>query len=303
MKSFQKPEALKVGDTIALVRPCSKLENQDWQKAQKLLRSLGFCIVTYPYQFPKDSFFASNDESRTRELEWALKEPGIKGIFCARGGYGSARSLRDLKIPKRISPKLIMGYSDVTYLHHWVMNQLNWNSFHGPLVGTLDQGRMKKFLLEMAALSSRAIRIPLSEAKILQSGKSKPARLVGGNLSMLEVAGPASLPKEPILLILEDVNENFYRIDRMLGRLLDAGYDRYVQGIICGKFLNCGKDDKSTFSWKRIEESLKRLTNGPILQNVRFGHGIKNQRIFPLGVRARLSGKTLEVLEGAVRSP
>lgn len=301
MRSLKKPESLKAGDTIALVRPCSRLNDQQWVQSQKILRDLGFCVVTYPEKFPENSFFASSDEARGKELQWALSEPGVKAIFCARGGYGSARAIRHFSKLKRMRPKIIVGYSDVTYLLHWMINQMAWVGFHGPLVGYLNSSRMKKFMKEVISLPKTPSKMNLPEAKTLRSGTSKPGRLVGGNLSVLEVTGPAALPREPIILILEEVNENHYEIDRLLGKILDAGYAPFIQGILCGKFLKCGKADSKKFPWKIIEGRLQKLTKGPILQNIRFGHGVSDQRIFPLGLKVRIKGKSIQLLEEAVR--
>jgi muramoyltetrapeptide carboxypeptidase len=96
-----------------------------------------------------------------------------------------------------------------------------------------------------------------------------------------------------MILAVEDVNENYYRLDRMLRNLVDAGYDRNIRGIICGSFLNCGEKDRATFKFERVVESLKTLTQGPIWLKGRFGHGVRNQRILPLGRKVELSGKTM----------
>ncbi len=300
-KPIKKPQALMLGDTVALIRPSSRLDLNRWRELQCALQNLGYCVATYSGKFSQDPFFAASDRERAAELMWALKEPGVRAIFVARGGYGAIRLPEFCRLPKAAEPKIVVGYSDTTYLHQWVQNELQWVTFHGPLMGFLETKSLRKFSDRLLKLPTDAWKEKWSEVRVLRSGDTKRARLVGGNLSVFELSGPAALPKEPVVLALEDVNENFYRIDRMLRILKDAKYDRYIRGIICGTFHRCGQVDAKTFGWKRIESTLLELTDGPVWTNAQFGHGLQDQRILPLGSWVRMKGKILEGLEGVVR--
>lgn len=307
MKSLRSPMALRKGDTVAVVRPSSRLDRDVFDRSIGELREEGLCVVTYPGKLSSDAFFSSPDEDRASELLWAFKQPGVRAILIARGGYGSQRTLRllrgHIKKLKKLPPKIVVGYSDATYLLQWVQNQLGWMSFHGPLIGALSGARLKSFVKEIFHLSFQPAKHDFSEVKVVAGGgRLARGRLVGGNLSLLSLKGPAALPQEDIVLVLEDVNENFYRIDRMLRSLLDAGYDRFVKAVICGSFHGCGKDDRKTFGFRRVLETLQELTDGPIWVNARFGHGVQKQRILPLGALVEVRGKRISFREGVVRA-
>jgi muramoyltetrapeptide carboxypeptidase len=297
------PRPLRLGDTLAVIRPCSRLDEEVYRTTLEALRQRGWAVAefssskTRPKLWRSDSFFAADDRSRAQEFAWAMNEPGIKAVLVARGGYGSARMLRALTNQERRRPrqaKWVVGYSDVTYLHQWLWNQWGWSGVHGPLIGRVAPSEINRVLESLTAPEKS---LALKNAKIVQKGGVARGRLVGGNLSLIQAAGPAQLPQEPLVLMIEEVNEDFYRIDRMLGQLLDAGYDRWIKAVLLGTFLECGKNDKKTFGWKKVEETLKSLCSGPILSQVRFGHGLKSQSLFHLGRAVELRGKNLRYRE------
>jgi muramoyltetrapeptide carboxypeptidase len=304
--SLIHPPALRPGDTVALICPGSRIEQRLIRQAEQWLRELGFCVAKYPQKKKPDSFFAASDADRAKELDWALAEPGIRAVFACRGGYGSQRALRLISRAQwqRWKPKLVMGYSDVTYLHQFLQNQLGWVSFHGPLIGFLNRPLIRK-LMEASLVFSSAPHVETwSEVRNVGGRPSAEGRLVGGNLSLIQMAGPAELPRRPIILAIEDIHENFYRIDRMLQSLLDAGYAEYVRGILLGTFDDCGKGDRKTFRFERVLDSMRQLTRGPIWMNCRFGHGLDRrkifQRILPFGTQIKLQGKRVHFLEPIV---
>ncbi|MBN8555028.1 MAG: LD-carboxypeptidase [Deltaproteobacteria bacterium] len=299
-KKMRKPPALKLGDTIALVRPAGFISDKILKKTAENLRSLGFCVVTYLGKSKKDGFFSASDESRAAELNWAFSQPGISAIFCCRGGYGSVRTFSHISKTQiqKWKPKIFVGYSDMTYVHQILQNEMGLVSFHGPLSGFLNKKDLKVFVQSLLDLP-RAQKQKWSEVKIYKKGSAR-GKLLGGNLSLLQVAGRAALPKVPMILAIEDVNENFYRIDRMIWTLIDAGYAPFVRGVVLGKFLSCGKDDSKIFGWSRVMQSLQKLTRGPIWQNANFGHGMKRQRLLALGCEVEMKNRSLIVRESIV---
>ncbi len=301
-KSLHKPKALRWGDTLALIRPASRLDVRAYAQTIRSLRDLGFCVATYPGSLKADSYFSFADHDRAREFVWAFSEPGIKAVLSCRGGYGSVRLVHQLKKSdlKKMEPKLFVGYSDTTYLHQFLQNEKKMLSFHGPLVGQLSKQDLHYLMRQLCALSKSPATQTWSEIENIGSSQRAHGRLVGGNLSVLQVTGPAQLPKEPLILILEDVNENYYRLDRMLWTLIDAGYARYIRGMIIGHLEKCGKDDRKTFKQERLYQTLRSLCRGPIWVGARFGHGLKRQRILPLGARIELHGHRLKILESCV---
>jgi len=294
--------ALKPGDTIALVRPAGGLDQKHMDAVSKCLRSLGFFVASYPLPKKKAAYFAGSDEHRAAEWMWAFTEPGIKCVWACRGGYGSARTLELLnqKKLKKSPPKMFINYSDLTLLHQWHLNAMNRVSFHGSILGILKPAEIKFAVNEVLKLQSKPHIQKWSEIKVLQSGSAKGV-LVGGNLSLLQTSGVAALPRQPMILALEDVNEDFYSLDRMIWTLIHAGYAPFVKGIILGTLKGCGANDKKIFPFTYVEESLRRLCKGPIWTRAKFGHGLRKQRLLALGCRVAMREKVLHYLEGQVR--
>jgi len=297
------PRPLVVGDTVALIRPASKLEDEKYERAVKTFQRLGFFVVQYPGRVKSHAFFAASDEDRANELMWAFEQPAIKAVFSCRGGYGSMRLLPHIKEAsiRKWKPKIFVGYSDITFLHHWIINRFGWPCFHGALVGQVKAEEIESLISRIVALSGLK-RETWSECKVFRKGKGM-GRLVGGNLSMLQVNGPAALPREKLVLVLEDVNEANYRIDRMLWNLIYAGYDRFVEAVILGRFHLCGRNDVNEFKFKWIMETVQKLCpRGPILTNAHFGHGPGPQRLLPLGSTVGVKGKELSWQASLVRN-
>lgn len=299
------PEALNHGDSVALILPASRLEQKQFEQTQNALRRLGFFVVTYPHSKKTDLFFSASDEDRALEFEWAMSQPGVSAVFCCRGGYGSVRMLShiDLKKAKKWTPKLVVGYSDITFLLQWIQNQLGWLGIHGPLLGQLDQSSIRFFASQMleSLPSLHQTKPKWNELKVLRAGQTSGA-LVGGNLSLFQLVGSGALPTKPVILAIEEVNEDYYRIDRMIWNLIDAGYGRFVKGIVLGSLKNCGKSDSKTFGLKRVHESLLRLTKGPVYFGANFGHGISKQRLLVVGANVRLNQNGVSYSQPVVKA-
>ena len=295
-----------------MIAPAGRPDSESLTTTIQTLRAMGFAVAQFR-EGRRDSTipaFSASDSYRAEELAWALTEPGIKAVFCARAGYGTLRTLHDLqKNTKLISrlrqavPRFVLGYSDCTYLHQWIQNQLHWISFHGPLVGFLKGPDLKVVIDSVMSIPEKSDQLRLGSVSVIQRGRDVSGRLVGGTLSLLSTVGSCRLPSEPVILCLEDVNEDHYRLDRLIWSLIDAGYGRHVRGVVLGTFSDCGFRDRKKFPWKTVLESLKALSAGPIIQAKTFGHGLKRQVLLPLGCRARLSSAgRLVVLESQLKS-
>lgn len=288
-----KPRRLQAGDTIALVCPGAFLDEAHIRASTKALQKLGFCVVRSPRiekKAKRDGYFASTDRERADEIDWAFSEPGVRAVWACRAGYGSMRLTRFFT-PQKIKnwkPKIFIGYSDVTYFHQWIQNQLGWVTFHGPLVGYMNEGQIKKTTRDLLDLGTQKLSVRWPRVQSIRAGRAR-GQLVGGNLCMLRTSGPAALPRRPLILAIEDVHEEFYQIDRMIWSLIDAGYRDYIQGIILGHFHECGRRDSKTFGWSRVQDSLRHLTDGPIWTGAPFGHGLREQAILPLGLHIEMS--------------
>ncbi|PIR23258.1 MAG: hypothetical protein COV44_03695 [Deltaproteobacteria bacterium CG11_big_fil_rev_8_21_14_0_20_45_16] len=297
------PVGLKKGDSLALIRPATKIDKDKWEASIRDLRAAGYFVLVYPGSFREDTYFSASDDERAKEFDWAMREPAAKAVLCCRAGYGSMRMIARIRSSqiKKWRPKIIMGYSDITYLHAWIHNQLKWPSFHGPLMGFLNAIEISQSLGNLMDLAGKKREELWAEVEILNEGEAS-GNLYGGNLSLIQADGPAALPRRPMILAVEDVNEDWYRLDRMVWSLIQSGYGEYVKGIIVGTLEGCGKKDSENFGVKKFQESLKALSSGPIWWGGNFGHGLKVQRILALGLRVKMTKeKILHYLEPAVR--
>ena len=249
-----------------------------------------------------DNFFAGSHERRTGEFLQALDDPGIRAVFCARGGYGSnyvANTLARAPLP---TPKIVMGYSDVTTLHSLLWQRDGWVTFHGPMV-TVD--------LAAGADSYDAASLRLATTstgpweagratQVLRRGEAEGV-LLGGCLSILVTAlgTPREIDFRGALLFLEDLDERPYQVDRMLFHLREAGKLEGVRAIIFGEMKGCQAAEGKT----PLEEVIMGALEGldlPVLFGFPSGHTSGGNVCLPLGVRAAISGDTLALLEGAV---
>ncbi len=240
--------------------------------------------------FARDGFLAGDDAARARELLGALSDPTIDAVFCARGGWGSQRILDRLDAAAFArAPKPIVGFSDITTLLVWAA-RAGVASVHAPVVTQLGKLPADDVAALFSLLESPDPPPPLTDLRVVAPGRDVEGRLFGGNLEVLTrlTGTPWSLPvDEPWLLLLEEVGERPYRIDRQLTQLLQAGALANLAGAVVGDLVGCAeKDGSPPDALAVIAERLGTL-GVPVLAGAPVGHGTRN-RALPYGVRARL---------------
>jgi muramoyltetrapeptide carboxypeptidase len=253
-------------------------------------------------------YLAGDDARRTEELRLALADRGTKAVFAARGGYGSMRLLphvwpatrRDGATRMLGGPKLVIGFSDITALH-CALQATGQVSVHGPSVNQLATQpiaiveRLFALLEDAASPPARIVGTPLV-------GGVAEGPLLGGNLSLLtRLIGTLWLPNlEGAVLLLEDVSEQPYRIDRMWTHLRLAGVFDRVAGLALGDFTGC-EDPAADYSVRDVLQDLAGETGLPCVVGLPIGHDAVNVPV-ALGARVRLDGGTgtLAFLEAAV---
>lgn len=267
-------------------------------------RGLGWLRERYRVRYSRRLFerwgyLAGTDRARQAELAAALSEPDVKAIVAVRGGYGSGRFAHELDWSSlRSQPRWLVGFSDVTALHVEAARQ-RVASVHGPNLTGLGRGdevaRAELTGLLEAPRSARR----WSSLRILCPGQAQ-GPLHGGNLTMLHAcaaAGRLSIPRGTVLLV-EDVGERPYRVDRMLTGLLAGGYLAGVAGVVAGEFLDCdaGADGRDV-DWV-LADRLAPL-GIPVVAGAPVGHGRVNRPVV-LGAPARLdaSGPTAQLALG-----
>lgn len=247
--------------------------------------------------FAREGYLAGSDARRLEELSRALDEEDTKAILCARGGYGAMRLLPHLD-PARVrrAEKLLVGFSDVTALHALFL-RAGLRTLHGPMVARLGRDGEPALTPLFDAMEGA----PPPELRGRGDAPRVEGPLLGGNLALVaSLVGTGQLPSfEGAILLLEDVGERPYRLDRMLVQLeLTGVFDRVV-GLALGGFDDCHPGPDGVTAEDVLEDLVAR-TGLPCVADLPFGHGDVNLPI-PLGVRARLEGDRLLLLEGAVR--
>jgi muramoyltetrapeptide carboxypeptidase len=300
-----RPPRLAPGARVALVAPAGPVDETRIARAVARLERLGLEPVEGRGVRERAAYLAGSDGTRAADIRWAFRDPGIDAVWALRGGYGSMRLWRELPLETlRTRPRAFLGFSDNTSLHLAFQRQ-RVMSFHGPHAGA-------ERLPSRAAACLVAVLFEATPAGVLPGGDARPVplvggraegRLAGGNLSLLAAA--AGTPFAPDvrgrILILEDVDEAVYRIDRMLEQLLAAGVLEGVRGLALGRFTKVADNRRPRKLDDVLAEFAGRL-GVPTLSNLPFGH-LADSWTLPLGARAGLDADagTLEILEPAVR--
>jgi len=306
--SLARPRALKAGDRVAVLSVSSPVEPEALNAGLDALRFAGLDPVTYPSAHDPGTmrrYLAGDDAMRAGDLRSALTEPGIAGILFARGGSGAQRTLEamdwDGLAPKgpesRMVPKVLAGFSDVTAVLEAVAVRLGWASVFGPNIAIKEGRSHYSFgsLLRTLMRPDRATWIEYPRAVTVVPGLARGVT-TGGTLSLLasSLATGTSRPARGGILLLEDVNEEDYRIDRMLTQLRRSGYLDGVAGIVAGTFTGCGPPEA-------IQDILAERLGDlrvPMIAWANVGHGGQFQA-FPYGIAAELDAgaATLRLLE------
>jgi muramoyltetrapeptide carboxypeptidase len=283
----------------------SPVESEALNAGLDALRFAGLDPVTYPSAYDPGTmrpYLAGDDAMRAGDLRSALTDPGIAGILFARGGSGAQRTLEAMDWdgidPKTgIPPKVLAGYSDVTAVLEAVAVRLGWASVFGPMVAIREGASHYSFgsLLRTLMRPAQATVIQYPQAVTLAPGLARGVT-TGGTLCLLasSLGTGTSRPARGGLLLLEDVNEEDYRIDRMLTQLRRSGYLDGVAGIVAGTFTDCGPPEAIQ---DILAERLGSL-NVPMIAWANVGHGGLFQT-FPYGIAAELDADaaTLRLLD------
>lgn len=261
-------------------------------QARALLKSWGLHTVVGEHVFNKSGHFAGTDDQRAEDFQKALDNPGIKAIWCARGGYGTVRILDKLDYSKfKLNPKWIIGYSDITAIHNQLNNEGS-ESIHGLMCTSLtdDLSKIETSVSSFKdAIFGNALRYTIEGSKYNKVG-TVSAPLVGGNLTLLHtmLGSKTSIDTQGKILFFEEIGEYAYHIDRMLQSLKRAGYFEDCKGIIVGDIT---KVRKNTTPWgKPVQQLILDVFaeyDFPVLFNFPAGHNKDN--------RALIMGRTISL--------
>lgn len=306
-----KPRALRPGDRIGVCAPSGPVDAERLTMGVAEVVALGFDPVVPDGLLQQRGFTAGTVERRVLELHRLFEDDTIAGVFCARGGAGQIQLLRQLDLGRLLAhPKVFLGYSDLTFLHA-LLNNGGLVTFHGPMVAReMAAGAYHRASL-LAALTAHGTPYATEEDDLLAlRGGIAEGRLLGGCLSILAagLGTPWALrmaEDEPVILLLEDIDEPPYKIDRMLRQLRAAGALERVCGIVLGDFPGCSPPMDAGFTLEDVILEALEEQRIPIALGLSSGHTKSPQVTLPLGVRARLEcGRdrvAFRILEPAVR--
>lgn len=248
MAGSLKPAPLKPGDLVAVVAPAGPVHEEALAGGIRVLENQGFRVALGANLRARRGYLAGPDEGRAEDLNRAFADPDVRGIFCARGGYGTGRILDLVDFAAvRQDPKVFVGYSDITALHLALARKTGLVTFHGPGVESLGE-KLTRFTLESFLRAVTATKpldvLPLPEGqampRVLAAGRAT-GRLTGGNLSLISalIGTPYELEAKGRVIVLEDVGEQPYRVDRMLCQLALAGKLSQAAGVVVGEMVDC----------------------------------------------------------------
>ncbi len=297
------PPLLRVGARIALISPSGPLRDvTELVRAESHARVFGWETVLGPHAMARDGYFAGADVLRAADLAAAIADPSIDGIWCLRGGYGAARLLPGLDLDAIAArPKALIGYSDITALHA-AWQRAGVMSFHGPTArGSLT--RFSQESLRRATIRGEDSAGDAPHATVIRDGTAT-GRLAGGNLAVVaSLCGtPWAIDFSDAIIVLEDINEATYRVDRMLTQLRQSGTLDGCVGIAFGHCTN--SDTNSDDGARALDDVIRECADTlgvPALLGIPAGH-IDEQWTLPLGAVASLdaTGRTLRVHRHAI---
>ena len=295
----RRPPLLNEGARVALVAPAGPLRGDaDLTQAIANVRSFGWEPVVGEFALARDGYFAGADAQRVADLNAALRDDSVDAIWCLRGGYGVMRILDAIDYAAMVRrPKPVIGYSDITALHSAFSTRSEVVTYHGPVARAVLSPFARASLTCALVHGADSCGVA-TDARVLRGGAAD-GTLAGGNLALLSaLAGTPFAPRlDGAILVLEDIDEAVYRVDRMMRQLLLAGLLDGVRAIVFGACTNCPEaaDDGA----RRLDDVIGEIATAlavPAIAGAPVGH-IDDQWTLPLGAPASLEtdGCTLAV--------
>ncbi|WP_344233801.1 LD-carboxypeptidase [Kribbella hippodromi] len=294
------PQRLRSGDRVAVVAPSGRVDGARLAVGVEHLKRWGLEVEVMPSVLAghdRFRYLAADDKARAEDLRNAWLDQRFAAVFCARGGYGVQRMLEYVDPDELVAvPKWFVGFSDITALHE-PLNARGLVTVHGPMAAAVEQlgndvgrERLRALLFEPETVTD--LLAPVGARTVVDGVAEGPLR--GGNLALLasSIGTPTYAPPAGVV-VLEDVNEEGYRADRLLTQLLRAGWFELVTGLVVGDFseADAGIGDV-------IRERLEPL-GVPMVEGAAVGHEALNLAV-PLGLPVRLDATAATLTPGAL---
>jgi len=301
------PPALREGDAVALISPAGPLSSdEEFVRAEEIVRSLGLVPRIGRYARSKRGYLAGTDEERAADFNDAARDPEVRGIFALRGGYGTMRILGAIDYDAlAANPKVVLGYSDLTALLNAITQRTGLVTFHGPVAALSKFTENETAWLRRAVMRSE----PLGELEAAGANTMLPGSargpLRGGNLSLVAaLAGtPYEIDMSGAVMVIEEIEEAPYRIDRMLTQLRLSGALSRIAGVLVGRCANCDVGEDHPYAAMPLAKTLADRLGDlgvPVITDLPVGHE-GEQWTLPLGLEARINDGRVFIDSAAVR--
>jgi muramoyltetrapeptide carboxypeptidase len=286
------PPRLQPGDLVAIAAPGSAFDRAAFASGTEFIAAQGYRVTWRAGITSRAGYFAGDDKRRAEELNSWLRDPEVKAILFARGGYGTSRIFDRLDFAAlRRCPKAIAGFSDLTVLLLAATQLAGIAAFHGPMVANAGKGTdaQRDMARLLALLAGKAGPRAHRGLRALRPGRARAA-VTGGNLSLLahSIGTSFEIATRGRILFVEEIGEAPYRIDRMVRQLQLAGVFRGVAGVVLGHFSGIKPGERRAVAGLFLEALGRRRV--PVVSGFRAGHDSPN-RAFPLGVTAALEAE------------
>ncbi|MGQ8365347.1 S66 peptidase family protein [Glaciecola sp. 1036] len=312
------PKRLSTGSKVAIVTPASAVfDPMDLQIAKESFEAIGLEVVVGKHALDRFGYLAGTDENRAADVNAAFADPSVDGIIALRGGWGCNRILPLLDYASiAANPKILLGYSDITSLLNAIYAKTGMVSFHGPVGisywSDFQVEQLKQQLFDAQATvmrnyqkDTKPVAMRENRTRTITGGKAKGI-LVGGNLTVMTtmVGSPYMPDMRGKILMLEDVGESIYRIDRYLSTLKLAGILDQLAGIVFGHCNDCGpqRGGYGSFTLPEIFEQYFAPLKIPTYTGAQFGH-IRDNHILAVGAEVEIDADagTLKMLSPSVK--
>jgi len=290
---MRKPRVLSPGDRVALVAPASPFDRDRFDAGVREIETLGLCPVVTDGLFARRGYVAGEAQGRAAALNAAWADRSIAAVMAARGGYGSAQILPFLdRALFRSSSKAFIGHSDLTALLSYLTCHCDTTCFHGPMVLNLGDGETRydraSFTRSLMAVEPVGELVPDGLCVVTAGLATGP--LLGGTLTQLtaSLGTPfAFAPPAGFVLLLDEIGERPYRVDRMLTQLAASGLLSRASGIVCGEFPECDEPHGCPTVRDVVADFFEKFT-GPVVFGFPTGHTRGPALTVPLGVDVTL---------------
>lgn len=288
---------------VALVAPASSIAEEVFEATLRQLEVLGIDYHLGEHAEARYRYLAGTVEQRLEDFQQAFELPGVSAVWCLRGGYGCAQLVPQLDWDrlKAASPRPLIGFSDISILLS-AFHRHGLPAIHGPVASALGLQPLSapsEQRERLASLASVSRLLAGEDRRLPAAHLSGPkhaveGQLIGGNLTALSsTAGTVAALHAPAgsILVLEDVGEPFYRLERSLWQLLQSIEAKSLGAVVLGTFTECPRKNVAHSLEEIFSEYLKPL-GIPLYHELPSGHGAQN-RAWPYGRMARLDGKGL----------